>query len=248
MIYFLILPLIVFGVVGDHTTLLNGALWGLALLALEIAVAAALLRFKKTPPPSTAPDAGTAAVAANPRARAGLQFEPSVCEMSGIELVADITIASAQTGLLAAATSNHALIAGYLRNDEAVANLFRLPLDALLPAFPAGLHALPLSVSLRYGDGATLVSAYGCYAEIERTLLSLLHATANQLVQERGEFIDGKFFTSDTVLHIVRDQMEDRGLTIAAISRAGLTAAIQRELSRLRAHLALDGPRADIAS
>jgi hypothetical protein len=230
MFYLLILPSIAFGIVADHATFWQAALCGCGALVAEVLVIIFIGRREE--------QHGSGLETTDVRASSyRLNYEPDVIDMGTITLKACVEIKDAKAELIEQLVACGALVNSLETDAVRYSDLLCIREKLLGDLCPDSFDNLKFVVWLVAGH-YHLTSATGTFEQIQRELDNFLARPSGRLgvAQERGDFIDGRFFTDDTYVHVCRDYLSTQ-LVVAAISRAKLSAAVQGELDTLATHL-----------
>lgn len=187
---------------------------------------AALASDDKTPTPAPTPV---------PVRHDRLRGEPSVMEAGPFSIEVTIDIPRTKSELIEALDACGALLDDWPESKTRRASFDVIP-DALLPQalFTDGE---PVSLMLVVNGGRPILGlwyGYGPPAKLEEELVAFLDAPPGwyKLVQERGDFADGKYFTTDHLLDIEGDEVSG-ALGIRVITRERLRAEIRAATATL---------------
>ncbi|TCW80510.1 hypothetical protein C5O80_27350 [Burkholderia sp. SRS-46] len=116
--------------------------------------------------------------------------------------------------------------------------LREIPTDVLARLWENPVDTLEISAHIKWRKYGYIHGEFGTIAHIEQAFDKWLEASPGwqSMVQERGAYIDGTFFTADVLLHIERGYM-DSSVVVEVVSREVLRRDVRRQLAELRAHL-----------
>ncbi len=166
-----------------------------------------------------------------------LQGEPFIFAMEDLRLEITVGIANDRVDMIEE-FQNCGAFNGSWSEDEKYLFLYHAPATLIHQAYPDALNTLKLHVHLIDSRRIPITYAHGTFSEIECALKEFLDTSPdwNSVAQERGVFVGGSYFTSDSFLYLDKDYFET-SMRIAIISRTRLEAAVHAELKKLKEFL-----------
>jgi hypothetical protein len=163
-----------------------------------------------------------------------LDDEPAVFGLEGLEFEITVEIAKDRTDMIDQFERYGALDNTRIDGGRSL-TLYGAPASLVHEVYPQALETLKMYVALSDRHKVLVINAYGVFSEVEREFKEFLHPAPNwsALTQERGVFIEGKYFTSDSFLYVDNNFLA-KDIRIAAISRKTLEEVVHAELERLK--------------